>query len=178
MINLAGVIDADDAVMTELQTAHIPIVKARKDRYSEVPYTIKGKLKDWNFERAWCYMIATAPEGKGLPLDAATQLHFKEYPNNIEPNRTAYSNGPIRVYGQSVRVAGHCGCPSPKDWNFRNQEKKAEKLLKKPWKEITPGELLRLLNEHKIIGETSVDNYHIESQEGLDELARTIKDRI
>lgn len=42
-------------------------------------------------------------------------------------------------YGNSIRVGGHCGCPSPKDYNVTYC-------------------------------------YHIDSQEGLNEFARVLKD--
>ena len=49
----------------------------------------------WKFERAWYYWRV---EGPGLPLEYAVSLHEK--------------------YGNVVRVAGHCGCPSPMEWGF------------------------------------------------------------
>lgn len=47
----------------------------------------------WQFERAWYYWRASGP---GLPVEIAERLHAK--------------------HGQVVRVGGHCGCPSPREW--------------------------------------------------------------
>jgi len=53
-----------------------------------------------------------------------------------------------KTYGQVIRVQGHCGCPLPKDW-------------------ARPATGLG-------IDKKFVDNYHIDTQEGLDEFARTL----
>lgn len=48
----------------------------------------------WQFRRLWCYWAA---EGEGgLPIEVAEKLH--------------------ETYGKEVRVAGHCGCPHPREW--------------------------------------------------------------
>ncbi len=55
------------------------------------PYTVvSGSLYRWGFHRAWYYWIARGP---GIPLEDAMALHAE--------------------HGTSVRVEGHCGCPSP-----------------------------------------------------------------
>lgn len=59
----------------------------------EVKTSITGFLYGWKFERAWYYWTATGP---GIPPDAAMKLH--------------------ETHGKDVRVAGHCGCPSPLEW--------------------------------------------------------------
>lgn len=64
-----------------------------RDKSGEVKTTIKGFLYGWEFERAWYYWCAKGP---GIPPDAAMRLHEK--------------------FGNDVRVAGHCGCPSPLEW--------------------------------------------------------------
>jgi hypothetical protein len=63
----------------------------RKDR--EVPTKIFGSLYDWSFRRAWYYWSAIGP---GIPPAYAMELH--------------------KTHGTQVRVAGHCGCPSPLEW--------------------------------------------------------------
>jgi hypothetical protein len=55
---------------------------------------IVGALYRWHFQRAWYYWIA---EGPGIPVDIAMKLHT--------------------AHGTSVRVDGHCGCPSPLEWS-------------------------------------------------------------
>lgn len=54
------------------------------------------------------------------------------------------------TYGQVIRVQGHCGCPPPKDW-------------------ARPAEGLG-------IDKKFVDNYHIDTQKGLNEFVRTLVD--
>jgi len=59
----------------------------------EVPAKVIGSLCGWTFERAWTYWIAKGP---GLPVEIADRLH--------------------ETYGREVRVDGHCGAPSPREW--------------------------------------------------------------
>lgn len=176
MKNLAGLMSADGSITEELKQAYIPIIRA--DGRGEVPYNFAGKLDDWSFKRAWCYWDATASErSKGLPLSVATELHFKEYPKNTDVKKTAYSNGPIRIYGQVVRVEGHCGCPEPKEWALPTEDvlKRELKKLGIDCRHVTNRELAKLFNEDKVIVDRFVDNYHIDTQLGLDEFARTVK---
>lgn len=60
----------------------------------EVKTVIVGTLHGWVFKRSWRYWVA---EGPGLPPTYADPLHAKA--------------------GKDVRVAGHCGCPSPFEWH-------------------------------------------------------------
>lgn len=60
---------------------------------AEVPSKVMGQFGMWGFKRAWYYWIA---EGPGLPVEIAEKLHAE--------------------YGGQVRVDGHCGCPSPREW--------------------------------------------------------------
>ena len=59
----------------------------------EVPSKVFGELSMWGFRRAWYYWVANGP---GLPVEVAERLHAS--------------------HGTQVRVAGHCGCPSPREW--------------------------------------------------------------
>jgi len=105
MENLAGKTRADLHILNELEEAGIEIVEGERSQ-GEVPYTLTGKLADWNFLRAWCYWVANAE--KGLPLEVATELHKRKYDGKgKEPHNT---------YGHVVRVAGNCGCPPPEKW--------------------------------------------------------------
>ena len=83
MINLAGETKADSHILKELSEAGIEVVEGKRTR-SEVPYTLTGKLADWNFSRAWYYWVAGAQNGKGLPLEVAVELHNREYPTKGE----------------------------------------------------------------------------------------------
>ncbi len=116
MKNLAGETKADLFILEELGNAGIEVVEGRRSK-GEVPYSITGKLGDWNFIRAWYYWMAGAQKGKGLPLEAALELHNREYPI-IEELRKGQSieikkGQPIKTYGQVIRVDGNAGCPTP-----------------------------------------------------------------
>ena len=60
---------------------------------SEVPGYVLGSLSFWRFDRAWYYWRAKGP---GLPIEVAEKLH--------------------ETHGTVCRVAGHCACPSPREW--------------------------------------------------------------
>ena len=87
--------DNDDVLEAELRAAGIAICKHRVFRESsgEVKTSVIGELYGWTFKRAWTYWVA---EGPGIELEAAERLHL--------------------THGNSVRVDGHCGCPSPGEW--------------------------------------------------------------
>jgi len=127
MINLAGETKADLVILKELVKADIKVVEGQRSR-GEVPYTLTGKLGDWNFSRAWYYWMAIAQNGKGLPLDVALELHNRKY-------HTDRKEQP-KTYGQLIRVDGDCSCPQP------------------------TGIVL---------------SYHVDTQEGLNALASTIR---
>lgn len=76
----------------ELEAAGIEVFRFT-DRRSEVPSDVMGSLSMWSFRRAWYYWMA---EGPGIPPHIAEKLHA--------------------THGKVVRVAGHCGCPSPIEW--------------------------------------------------------------
>ena len=107
MKNLAGETKADLHILKELNEAGIEIIEGKRTR-GEVPYTLTGKLANWNFSRAWYYWMADAKDGNGLPLDVATKLHNRTYPlkGEQEPKK----------YGHVIRVIGHAGCPPPGKW--------------------------------------------------------------
>jgi hypothetical protein len=94
MINLAGNTDADRTIRRELDRARIPVIEMDR-RSDEVSASLGGELGVWKFGRAWYYWIASAPEGRGLPIELAREL---------------YSD---HVGRTDIRVGGHCGCPSP-----------------------------------------------------------------
>ena len=93
--NYAGVKDCDSDMERELKSAGIASLKLFSIQSGEVPTHIMGFINEagWSFERAWTYWVA---EGPGIPPKDAEKLHAK--------------------FGQVVRVAGHCGCPSPTEW--------------------------------------------------------------
>ncbi|KKM41892.1 hypothetical protein LCGC14_1563430 [marine sediment metagenome] len=96
MNNYAGRYDVDELIADELKLAGIKLERlpeCLRGVNSEVKTIIIGILAGWGFHRAWVYWIA---EGPGIQADIAEKLHNE--------------------YGEEVRVAGHCGCPSPLEW--------------------------------------------------------------
>lgn len=86
--------DTDDVLAAELEKAGITIERHEMFRnQGEVSTAVVGTLHGWLFKRAWYYWTA---EGPGIELAAAEALHEQ--------------------HGNSVRVDGHCGCPSPREW--------------------------------------------------------------
>ena len=93
--NMAGKI-CDIELQAELTKAGIHTKKlpeCLRETVGEVKSIIIGTLHGWSFERSWRYWVAKGP---GIPPDDAETLHAG--------------------FGQEVRVDGHCGCPSPKEW--------------------------------------------------------------
>lgn len=95
--NYAGRDDVDAELSKELEDAGINAVCINILRKSsgEVVTGVMGELEPsgWGFRRAWYYWVASGP---GIPPNFADKLHEE--------------------FGQEVRVDGHCGCPSPKEW--------------------------------------------------------------
>lgn len=82
------------ACVAEMESAGIaPYVFGHLFGKSEVPSKAMGQFGMWGFKRAWYYWVA---EGPGLPVEVAERLHAE--------------------HGRAVRVSGHCGCPSPREW--------------------------------------------------------------
>lgn len=96
MINLAGDKNCDVHIKKELEEARIEYKEFSFAMKGEVPSKIIATGYGWMFTRAWCYWIAKAGAGTILLFDLADELHEKA--------------------GNDVRVAGHCGCPSPREW--------------------------------------------------------------
>ena len=95
MINLAGVYSCDEFIRGELAQAKIDIITVPIDtRQYEVPFTLKGELGPFKFYRAWYYWVVNGP----MPLAMANRIYD-------DPNGRL-----------DVRVAGHCGCPPPNEW--------------------------------------------------------------
>jgi len=92
--NMAGIETCDEVLEKELLEAGIDVHHMPAAVYGEVPAKIIGGVDKWSFKRNWYYWVA---EGPGISVQDATDLHNK--------------------HGQEVRVDGHCGCPSPKEWN-------------------------------------------------------------
>lgn len=97
--------DTDDILRNELKAAgiqtlqeaegHPPefLAEILRNQSGEVKTSIIGILHGWTFKRAWYYWMA---EGPGIDVHSAELLHS--------------------AHGKDVRVAGHCGSPSPREW--------------------------------------------------------------
>lgn len=92
--------DTDAILQAELAAAGIDwprfepdVAEVMREMSGEVKTSVYGHLHGWTFKRAWYYWTA---EGPGIDVDTAEALHA--------------------THGQVVRVAGHCGCPSPREW--------------------------------------------------------------
>jgi hypothetical protein len=87
--------DTDDVLAAELEAAGITVrrMEVLRNRNGEVKTSVIGELHGWGFERSWYYWIC---EGPGIECAIAEKLHAS--------------------HGKSVRVDGHCGCPSPREW--------------------------------------------------------------
>jgi hypothetical protein len=94
--NIAGERSDNDAIVrAELGAAGIPCMEHEMllATSGEVKSSVIGTLHGWTFRRAWRYWVC---QGPGIEVKAAERLHA--------------------AHGRTVRVAGHCGCPSPREW--------------------------------------------------------------
>ena len=84
----------DSVVKSELEAAGIKVAGPHEFlRRHEIYTAYIGDMCGWGFHRAWYYWVA---EGPGIPPDLAQKFH--------------------KTWGKEVRVDGHCGCPSPREW--------------------------------------------------------------
>lgn len=170
MINLAGVKEADKHIKDELTRAGIYIIKTEFSKKNEVPYTLKGKLGNASFHRAWHYWVVNCK----LPLHIAKELY-------------AHPEGK-----KSIRVSGHCGCPPPEDpwidWIDENGYKLGrlnewndypdDSML---WDSVDKETMISKSGEFKWVespeaeGTPYITLYHIDSQAGLLLFAEAIK---
>lgn len=94
MRNLAGNHEeADEQIRRELERARVSAAKA-EPHFHEVPYTIMGKLGEFEFTRAWTYWVVDGP----VPLEVAEELF-------ADP-----------VGRTDIRATGDAGCRPPSEW--------------------------------------------------------------
>lgn len=94
--NYAGRSDVDDKIAEELENAGIEFARMPetwRTHHPEMRTVVLGTLHGWSFQRNWRYWVCKGP---GIPLNHAEPLHER--------------------LGNEVRVDGHCGCPSPREW--------------------------------------------------------------
>ena len=145
--------EADKKVKEELQIAGIPVVRVGLMNNEVKTYYI-GILNGFVFIRAWRYWKVKG----NMPLENAQYLYdnYKDL---------------------DIRVAGHCGNPSPEEWaKNKDYDKLAKPYVDKLIKEeITMEELESISKEIASQGEQVVDLYHIDTQLGLCKFAEVIK---
>lgn len=166
MENLAGKKDCDKEIENELTRCGIEIVR-NQPRERKVPSSLRGKLGQFSFARAWYYWVVTGP----TPLNIAQELFS-------DP-----------VGKTDIRVVGHCGCPPPEapwiTWRTaadqrivipKNQE--AEWIA---FSETLPSlktEMEKYIfndNPSSVGAKPFIESYHIDTEIGLRLFADTLK---
>lgn len=176
MINLAGKEDCDKYIIEELLKVGVMAVPLPKSNHPEVKSLYEGQFLGWKFRRQWYYWSVSCEDvlGHGLDMKYASPLHA--------------------LAGQEVRLAGHCGCPSPddgfwmekfdKDGNHliaqkdldtcKGYSESDDSVLAKSYDDIYK----KLIKEYRAVedpleyakekGQLIAKSYHIDSQEGLE----------
>ena len=155
MQNLAGRQDSDVIITREL--LRCGITPKPTELYGEVKSTVKGVLQfngaEVEFTRLWYYYSVSGR----FPEDLANQLYAD-------------------VVGKTdIRVAGHCGCPSPQEfgvWFVGDRQvvstKEREFFIRHP--EMCPDYEQRYIfcdDPKEVNASLVVDSYHIDSELGL-----------
>lgn len=169
MKNLAGDPHCDGEIAIELQAAGITIARHEVD-HPEVKSTLHGELAGWQFYRAWYYWTARPiDEDGGLPLELAIPLH--------------------ETHGQEVRVAGHCGAPSPDEWTNTYDADGKHVILDPDGEQLGQFQSLQKsmpdldYSKYRFVasmdevenGRALVPSYHIDTLDGLITFAETIR---
>lgn len=160
MQNLAGNKGCDPITRGELEKAGIKVVQHSEILSGEVPTSLSGVLRYcghdmFTFHRAWYYWVVSGE----VPLEIAQEMYK-------DP-----------VGRDDVRVAGHCGRPSPDQWAFPKsdvlRDLSAEKGI--DFERVPFGKLAKMCNSGVIDAPRFVSTYHIDSQEGLDLFVVTMR---
>ncbi len=167
MLNLAGDQNCDAEIERELTRCGIEVVR-NQPREGEVPSSLRGKLGNFTFRRAWRYWVVNGD----VPLRVAKEMY----------------DDPV---GKSdIRVCGHCGCPPPEEPWIVWRDKKGRKLLlmserKKlvnrlgkndpTVKSILNDPKIRFVKNRAVAGEGFIRFYHIDSETGLRLFADTLR---
>lgn len=165
MKNLAGVKDCDRHIRDELERAQIEIIEGERSK-GEVAATLTGKLGPFTFERAWYYWMVHGP----MPLEVAREMY-------------EHHDG-----RRAVRAGGHACAPPPEgESNWRASDgrevwaakERAECLKWIPRLYADEAEIDRryaFSDDPASIGARRfVEVYHIDTQEGLDLFAETVR---
>jgi len=162
MRNLAGRPDCDKYIAKELRKANIPIIGMDFSQH-EVSASLAGSLRGFLFKRAWYYWTVRG----NVPLHVAKKLYW-------------------HPLGKQVRVAGHCGCPHPNQWADRllpnggqvwpeNQRKDWEAYIARHPRAVEHSNPNDIFSDDPTIGLRYVTSYHIDTQDGLNLFAKTLR---
>ena len=154
MKNLAGVSTCDITIREELTEAGVEIIEIAKGN-TEVPYTVIGKLNGFLFQRGWYYWVVSGL----MPLQYAKEMYYKHK-------------------DLSIRVSGHCGNPPPEEWcQPKDYQEMCKPVVEKYYsQEMTTEDCDAICNEIRKRGKQYITHYHIDTQEGLNEFARIVKE--
>lgn len=150
--------DCDRFILHELARSGIKPLEIERTT-GEVPYSFVGTLGDIRFTRAWRYWMVKCK----IPLAVAEALY-------ADP-----------VGKGDVRVAGHAGAPSPKEWVVYLDERDIPLY---PSASRVEGELLeraladgefRFVDDPAAEGQPYVTSYHIDTEIGLRLFANIMK---
>lgn len=158
MINLAGIDDCDATVAGELALAGVPLVLGVLSK-GEVRTWVLGKLGPFTFRRAWRYWMADGP----VPIETAEQIYATD------------------IGKHDVRAGGDCACRPPSTWcTWRDAD--GLKIVSDDGMEQRKCDEIRAAhpdwnwpNDYRFVHDASlkpgarcfVEDYHIDSQEGL-----------
>lgn len=158
MKNLAGDPNCNEDIEEELLRAKIKLVRGEPQK-GEVPTNITGVLGRFKLERYWTYWVVSGD----MPLEVARELY----------------RDPIGK--RDIRVAGHCGCPPPKNpwikWKD-SQGREIYPISRKPkdFSEKEAGYQVFFKSEDLVkIGKGFITSYHIDTGEGLRLFADTVR---
>lgn len=169
MINLAGVLTADEYIREELYLAGIS--EDTEKSAGEVPSTFIGKLPGWTFRRAWTYYTVTCLLNYlGLPYSVAVELHERRYP---------ISSRTYNTLGQVIRVGGDCTCPHPEDCvypSLEDIEKECREANRRhPTLTFDSQDLFDKATTRELDGERYIRLYHIDTIVGLKAFADVLR---
>lgn len=178
MVNLAGVFLCDDTILEELYLANLEPVSSIHTGSSEVPYHYTAKLGMWTFRRAWNYWVAYVDNQQdGLKLHDAFRLYNRQHP-------TLKSE----ILGKYIRCDGDCCGVSPDTCAMPVMNAELENcLLSLGYKKerigdmgsffkLSKGDITSLCNDGKLEVERYIKLYHIDTQVGLNEFVKFIKE--
>ena len=203
MKNLGYIESADTYIRKELEKANINIIQGEQKEEGSVSYSLTGELNGWELTRKWVYWEAVAKDSSGLPVQIATELHNKEYPQDAEVDEMFGSfEDDIRTYGAIIRPVEYdtqrmnaTRSNSDEGWFFLEKSIWDKKLIELGKETLSYPEILEMYSDYYRINKPAswsqgvgafvldsvknppefIDAYKISTQEGLDEFARVIK---